>query len=62
MSVIEWTFFIGGWGWAEVYFGWIGVGGGLFWVSGGGWTFFMGKRGWEKVYFGWVELVGDEWG
>ena len=28
--------FIGEWGW-------VGVGRGIFWVSGGGWTFFMGK-------------------
>ena len=29
------------------YFGWVGVGGTLFWMSGGEW-------GWVGHYFGWV--------
>ena len=50
-----WTFFMGGWGQVEVYFGWVGVGehfygqagvgGGLFLVDGGVWTYLWVSRG-----------------
>ena len=35
--------------------GWVGMCGGIFWVSRGRWTFFMGE-------WGWVGLSGDECG
>ena len=46
-----WTFFMGGWGYLR-------VGGGIFWVGWSGWTFFMSRWGWVVVYFEWVG-VGD---
>ena len=36
MGETEWRFFMGGWGWVEVYFGLVGVGGYFLWVVGGG--------------------------
>ena len=49
MGTVESTLFIDGWEWSrwgevEVYFGWMGVVGGIFWVGGGVRTFFMGRR------------------
>ena len=53
-----WTFFMGGWEWVEVYFGWVGLCG-----------HFMSGWGWVEVYFGWVGMGGgifwvggDGWG
>ena len=48
------TFFMGGWGWME-------VGGSIFWVGGGGGHFLWMDRdrwGWVEVYFGWVGAGG----
>ena len=39
------TFFMGRWGWVEVYFGWVRVCGSVFWVSGSKWKFFIGGWG-----------------
>ena len=33
----RWMFFMGGWGWKEVYFGWVGVDGGRWRYILGGW-------------------------
>ena len=33
---------LGGWGWVGYYFGWLRVGGALFWVSKGGWGIILG--------------------
>ena len=44
-----WIFFIGRWGW-------VGLGGGIFWMDWCGWTFFMGEWGWVGMggNFSWV--------
>ena len=36
---------MGGWGWVEVYFGWVRLDGHFLWVIGDRW-------GWVNVYFG----------
>ena len=36
---------MGEWGWVEVYFGWVGVGGHFLWVGRNEW-------GWVEVYYG----------
>ena len=36
---------LGGWGWVSHYFGWMGVGGPLFWVDCGGWVIILGVWG-----------------
>ena len=36
-------FFIGRWGWLEVYFGWVGLGGNLLLMDGDGWVEWMGS-------------------
>ena len=62
-------FFIGRWGWLEVYFRWIGLGGhlllmdgdgwvkgmdsGIFWMDGGGRYFLWVARG------GWRYILGE---
>ena len=38
------------------------MGGGIFWVDGGGWIFFMGEWGWVRwveVYLGYVGVWGN---
>ena len=40
-----------GWGYVEVYFGWVGVGGHFLWMDRNGW-------GWVEVYFQWVGVSG----
>ena len=59
-----------GWGWGELHFGWVGVGGNFSLVGGCGWgytldgwggrRFFMGRWGWVGVGGGifWVGGVG----
>ena len=55
-----WTFFMDGWGWVEVYFGWMGacgifygwvwVIGGIFWVDECVWNVFrVVGRGWRYI-------------
>ena len=44
------------------YFGWVAVGGALFWVGGSGWGIILGGWRWVGHYFGWVAVGGDEWG
>ena len=44
------------------YFGWVGMGGALFWVGGGEWGIVLGGWGLVEHYFGWVGVGGDEWG
>ena len=84
LGIIFWTFFAGlvgrgggRWRWLDIYFGWVGVtghfwvgmGGGIFLVSGGQWTFIMVGWGWVEVYCRWVGVCGHfrwvgrgEWG
>ena len=31
----EWRYILGGWGWVDIFYGWVGVGGHFLWVSGG---------------------------
>ena len=48
-------YILGDWRWVDIFYGWVGVDEGIFWMSGGGWTFFTGW-GWAdcvEVYFGW---------
>ena len=57
VSVVGWTFFIGGWRWLEVYFGWAGLDGQFLWVGG----VFLGGWGWMDIFaagWGWVEIGG----
>ena len=51
-------FILGGWRCADIFYGWVGVGGGIFWVVGDGWTFFMGGWGRVEVYSGWAGVGG----
>ena len=65
-------FILGGWRCADIFYGWVGVGGGIFWVVGDGWTFFMGGwggwryilggRGWVDIFYGWVEVCFEGMG
>ena len=58
-----WTFFMAGWVWVwyilvgwglvGIFYGWVGVGGGIFFLD-----IFMGEWGWVDVYFGWVRVSG----
>ena len=47
---------MGGWGLVGIFYGWVGVNRGIFWVGDGGWTFLMGGWGRVKVYFGSVVM------
>ena len=47
VSVVGWTFFIGGRGWLEVYFGWVGLAGHFYCWAG------MGEGGWRYILIGW---------
>ena len=42
------------------YFGWVGVGGALFWVGGGGWGIFL--SGWRWVWVGGWGIIFCGWG
>ena len=52
----------------DIFYGWVAVGGGIFWLSGGGRTFFMGELGgwrhilseWEcaDIFYEWVVVAG----
>ena len=46
----------------NIFYGWVMVGGDIFWVGEGVWTFFMGERGWVEVYCGWVRVGGHFYG
>ena len=52
MSGGQWRYLLGGLGWMNVFYGWVMVGGDMFWVGEGVWTFFMGDGG------GWRYIVG----
>ena len=41
------------------FYGWVGIGRGIFWVSKGGWTFFMGEWEWVRVGGGMFWVGGD---
>ena len=46
----------------DIFYRLVGVGGGIFWVGGGGWTFsWMGGGGCGsmEVYFGWMRVGGQ---
>ena len=67
--------YFGWWGLVNTFYGWVGVGGGLFWVDGGVWTYLwvsgigrgewsyiLGGWGWVDIFYGWVGLGGVGWG
>ena len=62
MSGGRWKYLLGGLGWMNIFYGWVMVGGDIFWVGEGVWTFFMGERGWVEVYCGWVRVGGHFYG
>ena len=43
---------MGGLGWVEVYFGWVGVSGQFLRKSGGGWKYILGGWGWVDIFYG----------
>ena len=61
MTVVGWTFLIGGWRWLEVYFWWV-VLRGLFYkwagISEGGWRHILGEWGWVKIFYVYVGVSG----
>ena len=47
-------YILGGWGWMNIFYGWVGEGGGIFWEDGGGRTFlWVGGGGWRYILGGW---------
>ena len=51
VSVVGWTFYTGGWGWLEVCFEWVGLGGHFLLVGRDEWE-------WVEVYFEWMGVDG----
>ena len=46
---------VGRW-WMDIFYGWVGVGGSKFWVSGNGWAFlWVGGCGWRYTLVGGVD-------
>lgn len=51
----------------NIFYWWVKVAGGIFWMSGTGWTIFMGGWGifgWLRVdghFCGWVRVGGNRW-
>ena len=48
---------MGGWGLVGIFYGWVGVNRGIFWVGDGGWTFLIDEWGEVGVYSGWVAVA-----
>ena len=48
-------------GWVDIFYCWVRVVGGIFWVGGGVWTFFMSRWGWVEVGRGIYWVVGGWW-
>ena len=48
---------MGGWGLVGIFYGWVGVNRGIFWVGGDGWTFLIDEWGEVGVYSGWVAVA-----
>ena len=52
-----WRYILSGWRCVDICYGWLGVGGGLFWVVWGGWTFlWVGGGRWRYILGGWVRV------
>ena len=49
-----------GWGYVEVYFGWVGVGGHLIWMGGTAWGYILARWGKWTFFYGWVRVVRDK--
>ena len=52
VSMVEWTFCIGGWVWLEIYFGLLRLGGQFLSVVWDKWRYIPGGWGWADIFYG----------